>query len=372
GTARPNLPTRRSETPAEHGFDPTSYLSDLSPLASRAEVERTMDRRVFTMPYYGTTIGDQDFDRLNPADPDERGLLIQGEHPEFHEYLADPSWNGELDGMNPRLHLTMHEVVANQLWDNDPPEAWQAAKRLREHGMDRHDILHELAAVMTEHMHPSLVRREPFDTDAYRRALDDLGRRTTTRAEPRAEPTHTTYQIKVGIAGSDPAIWRRLSLPGDLRLNQLHDVIQIAFGWENSHLHQFEAGGSRYTDIGFGSSPGAVDEREATLAQLAPRKGSRLRYTYDFGDDWVHDIVVEAIDPAQGDPTVGCMAAERAGPPEDSGGVPGYQNLVAAMADPKHPDHEHYLDWLGEPFDPEAVDHDAINAALAKVVVASE
>jgi hypothetical protein len=187
-TAREHRPGWRPETSAGHGFDPTSYLGDLSPLVSKAEVERTMDRRVFTMPHYGTTIGDQDFDRLNPADPDERGLLIQGEHPEFHAYVDDPSWDGEIDGINPRFHLTMHEVIANQLWDNDPPEVWQAAERLREHGMDRHDILHKLAAVMAEHMHPTLVSGEQFDTDAYRRALGGLGRRATTRAEP----THST------------------------------------------------------------------------------------------------------------------------------------------------------------------------------------
>lgn len=177
GSARPG-------PPAEHGFDAKAYLDDLSPLTSRAEVERTMDRRVFTMPYYGTTIRGEDFDRLNPADPDERGLLIEGEHPEYHDALADPVGKDEVDGVNPRLHLAMHEMIANQLWDNDPPEAWQAAQRLRELAMDRHDILHELAAVATEHLHPALVRREPFDLDAYRQALNDLGRATAHGLDP--------------------------------------------------------------------------------------------------------------------------------------------------------------------------------------------
>jgi hypothetical protein len=350
--------------PPEHGFDAAAYLDDLSPGVSRAEVEDTMDRRVFTMPYYGTTIRGQDFPKLNPADPDERGLLIEGEHPECHQALADPAWEGEIDGVNPRLHLTMHEVIANQLWADDPPEVWQAARRLRDRGMDRHEVLHELIGVMVEHMHPTLARSEPFDSDAYRRTLNSLGSDAVATA---ARPSRKTYQIKVSIAGSDPMIWRRLALSGDMTLDVLHRVIQVAFGWEDCHLHEFEAKGRRYADITYHPVEGASDEREATLAVLAPRKGSRLRYTYDFGDDWVHDIVVEATEPAEGEPRVVCLVAERAGPPEDSGGIWGYLDLLEAVADPEHPEHEDRLEWLGETFDPAAVDRDAINTALARI-----
>jgi pRiA4b ORF-3-like protein/uncharacterized protein DUF1841 len=350
--------------PPEHGFEMAAYLDDLSPEVSRAEVEDTMDRRVFTMPYYGTTIRGQDFPKLNPADPDERGLLIEGEHPEYHQVLADPAWEGEIDGVNPRLHLTMHEVIANQLWADDPPEAWHAARRLRDRGMDRHDVLHELLGVMVEHMHPVLARSAPFDSDAYRRALSGLGRDTVAMA---ARPSRKTYQIRVSIAGSDPMIWRRLSLPGDMTLDVLHRVIQVTFGWEDCHLHEFEAKGRRYADITYQPVEGASDEREATLAALAPRKGSRLRYTYDFGDDWVHDIVVEATEPAEDEPRVVCLAAERAGPPEDSGGIWGYLHRLEAVADPEHPEHEDSLEWLGETFDPAAVDQDAINTALTRI-----
>lgn len=319
---------------------------------------------MFVMPYYGTTIQGEDFPKLNPADPDERSLLIKGDHPEYHQALADPTAEGEIDGVSPRLHLSMHEVIANQLWADDPPEAWRAARRLRERGMDRHDVLHELMGVLIEHMHPALARREPFDAHAYRRALNNLGRDAVATATP---PRHKTYRIKVSVAGSEPMIWRRLSLPGDTTLDVLHRVVQIAFGWEDCHLHEFEAKGRRYADTTHQPVEGASDERAATLAGLAPRKGSRLRYTYDFGDDWVHDIVVEAIEPARGEPTVVCLDAERAGPPEDSGGVWGYLDLLEAVADPDHPEHEDRLEWLGESFDPGAVDRDAINTRLARV-----
>lgn len=347
------------------GFDPTVYVDDLSPLVAKAEVERTVDRRMFAMPFFGTTIDGEDFDRLNPADPDERGLLIKGEHPELHEALADPDFDTETAGFSPRFHLTMHEVIANQLWDNDPPEVWQAAQRLRDQGGERHDILHTLLEVMVTHMHPVMVDKKPFDTDAYRQDLNDLGRPEA----PRARPSLTTYQIKVSIEGSTPEIWRRLSLPGDTPLDVLHRVIQVAFGWENSHLHQFEARGRRYTNTSFGDSGGALDERRSTLAAVAPLAGSRLRYTYDFGDDWAHDVVVEAVDPAEPEPRVVCLDGERAGPPEDSGGIFGYLNMLEALGDSRHPDHDDQLEWVGEDFDPETVDRNAINAALAAISV---
>lgn len=151
------------------------YLDDVTPGAPQDEVDATLDRRTFVMPHRDATVDGEVYDRLDPADPDERSLLIRGEHPEFHDHLADTSWRGETDGMNPRFHLTMHEVIANQLWADEPPEAWQAAKRLRARGMERHDVLHELSRVMAEHMQPTLVRGEPFDEQAYRRALTGLG-----------------------------------------------------------------------------------------------------------------------------------------------------------------------------------------------------
>lgn len=181
--------------------------------------------------------------------------------------------------------------------------------------------------------------------------------------EPRA--THEAVQW---VGRGQLPIWRRLSIPGDVPLETLHWVIQAAFGWENDHLHEFEAKGRRYADHGYRSVPGTEDERRATLAAVAPRKGDRLRYTYDFGDNWVHDIAVEAVEPAEAEPRVVCLAAENAGPPEDCGGIPGYYNLLEAIADPRHPEHDHYLDWLGdEPLDPTAVDRDTINKALGTI-----
>lgn len=148
------------------GLDPADTIDDL---------QDALDRRTFAMPYVGTRIGDDDFARLDPNDPDERGLLIQGEHPEYHEALADPAFDGEIDGVNPHLHLVMHEIVANQLWDNDPPEVWAAARRLLDAGHDRHDILHAIGHAAMPLMHASLTRQEPFDLARYRADLNNLG-----------------------------------------------------------------------------------------------------------------------------------------------------------------------------------------------------
>ncbi len=166
------------------------YLTGVD-LDDPADLQAVLDRRTFAMPYVGTRIGDEDYPRLNPADPDERGILIEGEHPEWHDLLRDPSFEGEVDGVNPRLHLAMHEIVANQLWDDDPPEAWEAAQRLLAAGADRHDVLHQLGGVAMEHVYTALTAGEPADPTAYSKALDALGRakaggpRRAARPRPR-------------------------------------------------------------------------------------------------------------------------------------------------------------------------------------------
>jgi hypothetical protein len=143
---------------------------------SAGDLDEAAERRLFTMPYFDTRIGDEDYIDLNPDSANERSLLIEGEHPEYHDALSDPGFEGEIDGVNPRLHLAMHEIVANQLWDNDPPEVWQAARRLRDLGEDRHNILHAIGALVMEHVYAGLVDHEPFDLERYRAELDQLGR----------------------------------------------------------------------------------------------------------------------------------------------------------------------------------------------------
>jgi hypothetical protein len=343
-----------------HGLDTGGDLAD---------GQDALARRMFAMPYFGTRIGEEDYPRLDPGDPDERRLLIEGEHPEYHAVLADPAFDGEIDGVNPRLHIAVHEVVANQLWDDDPAEAWRAAKRLHDAGVDRHDILHQLGGVVTDTLHGALTNRQAVDPAAYRQALDALGAPSSRRnAKAAVVPIRdTVYQVKVTLHGTKPPIWRRLRLPAATTLAQLHQVIQVAFGWEDAHLHAFEVGGRRYSRPDVELWDEAADERKVRLRDLAARPGTRLAYTYDFGDSWEHDVLVEKILPSEGVPQAVCLTGRRAGPPEDCGGVWGYAELCGILADPDHPEHAERVEWLGHPYDPAAFDKFAVNASLGRI-----
>jgi Plasmid pRiA4b ORF-3-like protein len=173
-------------------------------------------------------------------------------------------------------------------------------------------------------------------------------------------------RLTVTLRDIDPPIWRRLLLPATMTLRDLHRAIQSSLEWHESHLHGFEIAGERYGDPGMTEDDEIADEARLTLAELHERGIARFRYTYDFGDDWEHDIAIEGSEPAvarQSYPT--CVAGERAGPPEDCGGFPGYEELVAILADPRHPERKERLAWIGRAYDPEAFSLKKTNARLA-------
>jgi Plasmid pRiA4b ORF-3-like protein len=192
---------------------------------------------------------------------------------------------------------------------------------------------------------------------------------TPKSPEPPARAAEVTvHRMKVTLRGSQPPIWRRLEVPSTFSLEKLHYVIQDAFGWEEAHMWVFDTSMGRYgvTDRELGHRSAAAKK----LGDVAPRKDSQLRYTYDFGDDWEHDIVVEDVVPAEpGTAYPRCVAGRRAGPPEDCGGIWGYQQLLETLADPGDTEHEELLDWLGldsaEEFDPASFDPDATNKVLS-------
>jgi hypothetical protein len=173
------------------------------------------------------------------------------------------------------------------------------------------------------------------------------------------------YQIKVTLDESKPPIWRRILVPGDATLEKLHYILQVAMGWTNSHLHQFIVGqtffGQPHPDFGLEMR----DERRVKLSQIAPGEGFAFRYEYDFGDSWLHNLVVEKVlEPEPGQHYPVCVKGKRACPPEDVGGVWGYEGFLEAIGDPDHPEHEDYLEWIGGEFDAEEFDLDAVNSAL--------
>ncbi|MDX5627786.1 MULTISPECIES: plasmid pRiA4b ORF-3 family protein [unclassified Brenneria] len=158
------------------------------------------------------------------------------------------------------------------------------------------------------------------------------------------------YQLKVSLIGTTPAIWRRFVVPAAITLDRLHDVLQIVMGWEDSHFHEFIFSKKRFTEHPEDASQGE-DEGFYRLNELLKRKSNKLLYTYDFGDGWEHEIILENNNyiPDEFDGFLFCLGGERVCPPEDCGGVPGYENLLGILQDPTHEDYEETLEWLGIP-----------------------
>jgi hypothetical protein len=183
------------------------------------------------------------------------------------------------------------------------------------------------------------------------------------------KPNRSVYQLKAVIQEIQPPIWRRFQVRGDITLPQLHQVLQVLFGWEDYHLHEFTVAGRPYTvpdgEPDWDTRKG-VDERGVRLNSVVMRVGTRFGYAYDFGDNWQVDLLLEAILLGEeGAQYPGCIGGERRGPPEDVGGVFGCQEYLAALANRRHPQHRQMLQWRGA-FDPENFDQAGLNRELAR------
>ncbi len=170
------------------------------------------------------------------------------------------------------------------------------------------------------------------------------------------------FQFKITLLGIKPSIWRRIQVK-DCTLDKLHEHIQTAMGWTNSHLHRFEINGERFgdpelLDDGFDDFE-CLDSTATKISEIVPEEGSRFRfrYEYDFGDGWEHEILFEGCVQAE---TKGryplCVEGARACPPEDVGGVGGYEEFLEALADPQHEQHDDFVKWSGGNFQPETFD----------------
>jgi len=173
------------------------------------------------------------------------------------------------------------------------------------------------------------------------------------------------YRIKVSLLDVKPPVWRRVVVPGSWHLGKVHDVVQAAFGWADSHLHEFERGGRRWGMPDPDWDTGVQREATIRLHEILPVVGDRLTYTYDFGDGWRHTLLVEELLAPQR--AAGCLGGRRACPPEDCGGPWGYEELLAVIGDPTHPEHAERLEWLGGQIDPAAFDLAATDAAVSEV-----
>jgi hypothetical protein len=185
---------------------------------------------------------------------------------------------------------------------------------------------------------------------------------------PETRERQMAYQLKITLRNSQPPIWRRILVPDSLTLGQLHRLIQAAMGWNNEHLHQFVINKLRYSSGDAADGSTTFHENNYHLYKFGFTAGAKFQYEYDFGDSWLHDIVVEKSENETVDHPV-CLAGKRACPPEDCGGIYGYTRLLDALSNPSTPSSEHLRDWVGEDFDPEYFSIEQVNARWAKVKV---
>jgi hypothetical protein len=174
------------------------------------------------------------------------------------------------------------------------------------------------------------------------------------------------FQIKITLNDIKPPIWRRILVAPEIKLDKLHDVLQIVMGWTNSHLHQFKTPLGDIADPAFELEE-AKSSKKTTLQSVLPGPNSHIIYEYDFGDSWEHQILLENVVELDDPVLAVCLEGARAYPPEDCGGPWDYANLCTILKNPRHPEYKSMNEWLGFRFDPEAFDVEAINKQLARL-----
>jgi uncharacterized protein YchJ len=178
----------------------------------------------------------------------------------------------------------------------------------------------------------------------YKKCCGDPGFLATTRPDP------ASLVLKVELDHVDPPVWRRIAVPSNTTLDRVHHMVQAAMGWNDEHLYAFETDDDVFTDPRSGGS-GLSAERER-LVSLVSEPGQRFWYRYDFGDDWLHTVTLEQVRDGGQANTFTILDGAGACPSEDCGGPVGYLNLLQALGQPDHPDHDDAVDRLGEDYDP--------------------
>lgn len=178
------------------------------------------------------------------------------------------------------------------------------------------------------------------------------------------------YQLRIQLQEAEQAVWRKVRVPATVPLARLHKVFQVVMGWSDSHLHEFRIGAMRFgiPDPDFQEEQPIIAERRAVLQEVLKPSISRFSYLYDFGDGWEHEVLIEGTGTISEDerPLL-CLAGANACPPDDVGGPGGYADFLQAIANPKHKEHRHYLQWCGGAFDPKGFDLQSVNRSLARV-----
>jgi hypothetical protein len=178
-------------------------------------------------------------------------------------------------------------------------------------------------------------------------------------------------QLKIRLLESKPSIWRRFVVKDNITFHQLHEIIQIVMGWGNYHLYEFMIGNLSITDeetVKESFYGNALDSAKTKLNEFIDTEKQKMKYIYDFGDSWEHNITVEKIlpdDEKLNYPV--CLAGKNACPPEDCGGINGYYEFLEVIQNPEHPKHKSMLKWIGGKFNPEKFDLESVNQKLKTI-----
>jgi len=183
-------------------------------------------------------------------------------------------------------------------------------------------------------------------------------------AKPRT-PKKEILTLKVSLDESKPEIWRRFKISENMTLAGLHDVIQRVMGWQDYHLHEFEIEGKKYGPMHSDPPEDMIDEESVRVSETIKRIGTEFKYIYDFGDDWVHTVIVENVRvPGKHEMVPYCIDGAMACPPEDSGGIHGYYEKLDILQDPKHEEFKETRQWMGKDFDKNKFDFDEVTTAV--------
>ncbi|MFG1708552.1 plasmid pRiA4b ORF-3 family protein [Nonomuraea sp. M3C6] len=233
----------------------------------------------------------------------------------------------------------------------------QSQRRMAGQDIDR--LLAVLVRLGAVELTEETATLTPVAVNAVRRSLGE------------AAPGEPIYQIRVTLQESaDPVIWRRLLVSPGITIDRLHDILVAAMGWEDRHLHLFTASGVLYGEASPEWDLDVLDEKKTSLPEVLAQVGATIEYEYDLGDSWRHDIVLEEILTAEEGVRYPVLVdGAGACPPEDVGGIGGYEYLRLVLADPEHDEHDEYVRWAGlesaQEFDPARFAFEAARRALA-------
>ena len=189
----------------------------------------------------------------------------------------------------------------------------------------------------------------------------------------RIRPKPQLLHLRVTLDGITPTVWRTAAVSPGITLGKLHRVLQVLFDWTNSHLHYFEFGKLRFSDEDMSDDSIWPEERLGmpykgiVLSQFELEPGDRFSYVYDMGDDWRHEIVVEALQEGPRSVRPRCLGGVRAAPPDDVGGPHGYMEQLEILKNPRNPEHDDVVAWFPSKFDPEHFDPLATDRRLARL-----